>query len=97
MRRVLDAEDTILQRLGYTPYGTPLVCIGNNQTIRFSGNELIPDLYGVLYDFGARVYAPWFSMFFSPDPLAHRHYDISPYSYCAGNPIRFVDPEESIG
>ncbi|MBQ9893087.1 MAG: RHS repeat-associated core domain-containing protein [Bacteroidales bacterium] len=90
---MVDAEDTILQRLGYTPYGTPLVCIGNNQTIRFSGNELIPDLYGVLYDFGARVYAPWFSMFFSPDPLAHRHYDISPYSYCSGNPIRFVDPE----
>ncbi|MCT4601697.1 MAG: hypothetical protein N4A59_02175 [Marinifilum sp.] len=27
------------------------------------------------------------------DPLADKYYNLSPYSYCAGNPILFVDPD----
>jgi hypothetical protein len=27
------------------------------------------------------------------DPLAEKHYDISPYVYCAGNPINLIDPD----
>ena len=27
------------------------------------------------------------------DPLCEKYYNISPYSYCAGNPIRYVDPD----
>ncbi len=26
------------------------------------------------------------------DPLCEKYYNISPYAYCAGNPIRYVDP-----
>lgn len=26
------------------------------------------------------------------DPLAERYYHISPYAYCAGNPVRYIDP-----
>lgn len=26
------------------------------------------------------------------DPLAEKHYTISPYSYCSGNPINRIDP-----
>jgi hypothetical protein len=28
----------------------------------------------------------------SPDPLAEKYWSISPYAYCAGNPIRYTDP-----
>ena len=30
-------------------------------------------------------------MFLSLDPLAEKFYGISPYSYCAGNPVNFTD------
>ncbi len=26
------------------------------------------------------------------DPLAEKYYSISPYAYCTGNPVRFIDP-----
>ena len=29
----------------------------------------------------------------TPDPLAEKYYAISPYAYCAGNPVNLVDPE----
>ena len=27
------------------------------------------------------------------DPLSEKYYAISPYAYCAGNPVNLVDPE----
>jgi hypothetical protein len=32
------------------------------------------------------------SRWMSPDPLAEKYYEISPYTYCANNPILFLDP-----
>ena len=29
----------------------------------------------------------------TPDPLSEKYYAISPYAYCAGNPVNLVDPE----
>lgn len=29
----------------------------------------------------------------SPDPLGEEYWSISPYAYCAGNPVDFVDPD----
>ena len=45
-----------------------------------------------MYDYGARQQDPAVGMFTSMDPLCEKYYNISPYSYCAGNPIRYVDP-----
>lgn len=28
-----------------------------------------------------------------PDPLSEKYYGISPYAYCAGNPVNYVDPD----
>jgi len=45
-----------------------------------------------LYDFGARWYAPYSARWSTPDPLSEKYYSISPYAYCAGNPVNLVDP-----
>jgi len=33
--------------------------------------------------------ARWTTM----DPLCEKYYSISPYAYCAGNPVNLVDPD----
>ena len=44
------------------------------------------------YDYGKRFYDPNYRLsFVSIDPLCEKYYSISPYAYCANNPIRYVD------
>jgi len=47
----------------------------------------------VIGDFGARDYAHAGLVWLEPDPLAHKYFHLSPYAYCADNPLRFVDPD----
>ena len=43
-------------------------------------------------DFGARLYDPRTAAWLSQDPMAEKYYGISPYAYCAGDPVNLVDP-----
>ena len=43
------------------------------------------------YDFEARQMAPAFHRFTTMDPLAEKYYGISPYAYCANNPVNCFD------
>ena len=45
------------------------------------------------YDFGARTYIPDLGRFTTMDPMAHKRYGVSPYVYCGGDPVNFVDPD----
>ena len=45
-----------------------------------------------LLDFGARMYDPTTARWTAQDPLAEKYYAVSPYAYCLGNPITFIDP-----
>ena len=45
------------------------------------------------YDYGARGYYPAMGRFTSVDPLCEKHYNISPYAYCVGNPVNLIDPD----
>ena len=44
------------------------------------------------YDFHARQYDPVLGRFTTPDPLSEKYYHLSPYAYCASNPLRYIDP-----
>ena len=94
VRVVADTQGNILQRVNYYPYGAPWnddISTAGYQTHKYGGKEL--DLmHGLnLYDFGAREYDPALGLFTSMDPLCEKYYHISPYAYCAGNPVRYKD------
>ena len=44
-------------------------------------------------DYGARLYDPHICRWLSIDPMAEIYYPISPYVYCANNPVNLIDPD----
>ena len=65
----------------------------SQQPYRFLGNELYSDSGLGLYDFHARLYDPALGRFLAPDPLAGKYPELSPYAYCGGSPVRYVDKD----
>ncbi len=49
-----------------------------------------------LYDYGARWMDAALGRFTTIDPMCEKYYDISPYAYCAGNPVNLIDPDGRI-
>jgi RHS repeat-associated protein len=58
---------------------------------QFNAKEL-DDLTGMYY-YGARYYDPTVGIWHGVDPLADKYPNISPYTYVANNPIRYIDPD----
>ncbi len=63
------------------------------QPEKYQGKDWNPAASFNVYDFGARLYDPALGRWLAQDPLAEKFYPQSPYLFCAGNPMRFVDPE----
>ena len=91
---ITDGNGIPVQHLQYLPFGEPFVDqhpAGYQERFRFTGKERDEETgYGY---FGARymdheLTAMWLSV----DPMADKYPSISPYAYCAWNPIKFVDP-----
>ena len=58
----------------------------------FTGKE--KDSETGFYYFEARYYDPALSgLFLSVDPMADKYPSVSPYAYCAWNPVKLVDPD----
>ncbi len=99
VRVVAAADGTVMQVNHYYPYGglmtdprhTISSPAASDSRYRFSSKELSEE--SGEYDFGARFLDPVPGRFITLDPLAEKYYNLSPYAYCAGNPISFVDPD----
>ena len=92
---ITDGNGIPVQHLQYLPFGEPFVDqhpAGYQERFRFTGKERDEETgYGY---FGARymdheLTAMWLSV----DPMADKYPSISPYAYCAWNPIKLVDPD----
>ena len=88
----------------FAPFGTrsassassylSLASTGSTVSLRdgFTGQEDQGPDFGLPYqDFGARQYSPSLFRWLVPDPMGEKYYDVSPYAYCYGNPIRYAD------
>ena len=89
-----DAAD-VVQQIAYLPYGEDWVDIRHHgyfgSAYKFNGKEK-DDETGYSY-YGARYYTDRLSIWLSVDPLADKYPHLSPYAYCADNPVMLVDPD----
>ena len=95
-REVWRANDKkTLQRTQYYPSGLPWAECENAeaQPYKYNGKEFI-EMHGYdTYDYGWRGLQAAIMRFNTIDPLVEKYYSISPYAYCANNPVKYVDPD----
>ncbi|MDE6301056.1 MAG: hypothetical protein K2M19_05020 [Muribaculaceae bacterium] len=91
---VTDRYGQIVQHTGYYPYGEPWR-EPEGQPYLFAGKERMRDNGCAEYDFSARRYNSALVLWSTPDPRALDYGHLSPYTFCAGNPIKYVDPKDS--
>ena len=93
-------EMTVEQRNSYSAFGLQMLSESDSvsvktaiQPYKYCGKEFERMNGFDAYDFGARFYDPEIGRFLSIDPLAEKSPNISPYAYCANNPVRYIDPD----
>ncbi len=92
VRQVADAQGNVIEQNDYYPYGGLFGESASRQNYKYSGKEL-ETMNGLnTYDFHARPYYYPVLQFHSPDLLSENTPWLSPYLYCAGNPIMLIDP-----
>ena len=89
---------TPVQFTDYYPYGIPHATAYSPEANRrkFGGKEYTSEFGFSSCDFGARLYSPLLCVFDSLDPKASTYTHISPYTYCAADPVNLIDPTGEI-
>ena len=92
---ITDGGGKPVQHLQYLPFGERYIDqhpFGYQERFTFTGKERDEETgYGY---FGARYMDhELMTMWLSVDPMADKYPSISPYAYCAWNPVKLVDPD----
>lgn len=95
VRVEVDGEGEVVRGADYCSTGVPM----ERRWRSPSGLELYggKQYYGIRdlgwYDNSARTLESVMQRFTSMDPLCEKYPAVSPYAYCAGNPLRYIDPD----
>lgn len=88
-------EPIILQYDSYYPFGLEMGGLSymyeTENKYKYNGKEKQDAFNLNWYDYGARFYDSQLGRWHSVDPLSEKYYSYSPMTYCANNPIKFVD------
>ena len=96
VNNITDLSGQPVQHLQYKPFGGDYIDQQDPNTeyserFRFTGKERDAET-GYDY-FGARYYSSSLGIWLSVDPMSDKYPSLSPYVYCADNPMRLVDVE----
>ena len=96
VRSVVRHDGAVEESNEYYPYRGLLAVTASVQPYKYGAKEL-DRTHGLdLYDSEARWYDSLLGRTSTMDPLAEKYYSLSPYTWCAGNPVRCVDPDGRI-
>ncbi|MBO6247869.1 MAG: RHS repeat-associated core domain-containing protein, partial [Bacteroidales bacterium] len=94
VRMITDASGIVRERCDYYLFGEllPSNSILSSNRYRYAGKER--QIMGSLgwLDFGARMYDSYLGRWISTDPLMEKYPQMSPYLYCANDPVNRIDP-----
>jgi len=93
---ITDATGYAVQHLQYLPFGETFVDqtpATNPYDSRYTFSAKEKDDETQYSYFGARYYDSDLSVWLSVDPMADKYPNLSPYAYCANNPVMLVDPD----
>ena len=92
---VTDVNGHAVQHLEYLPWGEDFVDQRANSFdgVRYTFSAKERDSETGLSYFGSRYYSSDLSIWLSVDPMSDKYPSLSPYTYCANNPVRVVDPD----
>ena len=106
VRAVVGTAGTVEQIMNYYPFGAPYCdnyypfgapyCDNTAlnpdlQPYKYNGKEFETMHGRNAYDYGARFYDPLLPTWDRMDLLCEKYYHISPYAYCANDPVNAVD------
>ena len=94
VRVVLNQANQPVEVNSYYPYGGLMAATTTEgtQPYKYGTKELDRENGLDWYDSQARMLMSDLGRTTTMDPLAEKYYSISPYAWCAGNPITFTDP-----
>ena len=91
---ITDNNTNIHQGFLYAPFGEITteydINFGYNVLPKYSFNAKELDEETGMYYYEARYYKP--PVFTSRDPMFEKYFWMTPYAYCANNPVKYVDP-----
>ena len=90
--RVVVTDGSVAEVNHYYPYGMLMAPEQGVQPLKYGGKELDRENGLDWLDSQARWYDPATGRTNTMDPKAEDYPAISPYTWCAGNPVRFTDP-----
>ncbi|MBO7493012.1 MAG: hypothetical protein J6T87_02575 [Bacteroidales bacterium] len=92
---ITDANGEAVQHLEYLPWGEDLIDqkLSGFDGVRYTFSAKEKDSETGLSYFGSRYYCSDLSVWLSVDPMSDKYPSLSPYTYCANNPVRLVDPD----
>ena len=96
-RVILNSAGTVSLINNYYPSGVLIAELPREPSLgahpyKFTGKELDHFNSMDFYDFEARAFDPTLMRFNRPDPMAEKYPSLGTFTYCANNPVNYVDP-----
>lgn len=95
VRAVRTSSGEVVEQNDYYPFGLRWADSGSSVSdnrYRYNGKEDLSFLKIPYTDFGFRQFDPKFRLGWNgADPLAEKYFPVSPYAFCAGNPVKYMD------